>query len=258
MDRSVGFVSVPVSAGKRDLLQQLAGARGRVRIEHVEEALAAGIVVARRDQHDPAVRVRLDERRRVVDVAQVRVGELPEHLSGSGGFGVASTPTGGGGAIGVVTSSAIDGAAAGAEPADEHRPPVVAGLRRRGRVGVREIDVPYARGRVHVELVRIERDAAAAERERAELERGGRRVRGVVRVAAAEHRLRNVRPRFLAAVRRVVDDRVQHPVVAAHVHHRRASGLRRLERVVAGIRRARRLRCRRRDALGAPTGTAAE
>ena len=61
----------------------------------------------------------------------------------------------------------------------------------------------------------------------------------VVRIAAAEQRLRDVRPGLLAAVGRRVDERMQHPVVAAHVDHRRARALRGLERVVAGIRRAR-------------------
>ena len=257
VDRSVGFVSVPVSDGKRDLLQQLAGARGGVRIEHVEVAFAAGIVVAGGDEHDPAVRVRLDQRRGVVDIAQVRVGELPEHLSGSGGFGVRRhhrrrrrdrrRDV-----------EREDGAAAGAEPAHQDRAPVVARLRRRGRVGVREIDVPYPRRRVDVELVRIERDAAAAERERAELERGGRCVGGVVRIAAAEHRLRDVGPRLLAAIGRVVDDRVQHSVVAAHVHHRRASGLRGLERVVARDSASPSTRCRRRDRSAHRPGRRAE
>ena len=105
---------------------------------------------------------------------------------------------------------------------------------------LREIDVPDARGRVDVELVRVERNPAAPERERSDLEAGRGRVRRVVGVAAVEHHLRDVRPRFLAAVGRVVDERMQHSVVASDVDHRRARRLGRLESVVAGIRRARR------------------
>ena len=84
----------------------------------------------------------------------------------------------------------------------------------------------------------VERDAAAAPRERAELIRRRRRVRRVVRIAAAVERRGDVRPRFLAAVGDVVDERVHHPVVAADVDHRRARCLVRLVRRIAGIGRA--------------------
>ena len=60
----------------------------------------------------------------------------------------------------------------------------------------------------------------------------------VVRVASAEQRLRDIGPRLLAAIGRRVVERMQHPVVAAHVDHRAARCLGGLERVVTRVRRA--------------------
>ena len=123
--------------------------RAVCRIQHIEDALAARVVVAGHDQRDPAVAIRLDQRRGVEDVAQFGVGELPQHAPGrrDRGFGI-------GGRDRSRDVERIDRAAAGAQPTDQQRAPVVAGLRRRAGVGVGEIDVPGARCRVDVELVR--------------------------------------------------------------------------------------------------------
>ena len=247
--RPVGLRSRARVAGERDLLAAAARLERRVRIQDIQEALAAGVVVPRGNQHDPAVGVRLGQRRRVVDVAQIRFRVFPQDFRGGRRFGVRRNDgRRRGKRVGDVER--VHGATSRAEPTHQYRAPVVAGRRWRRRIGVREIDVGHARRRIDIELVRVQRDSAAPEGERSELERRGRRMRRIVRIAATEQRLRNVGPGLLAAVRHGVVERMQHSVVGAHVDGRRPRRLARLERVVAWIGRTRRsgveIRCARR------------
>ena len=79
--RHAGRVARAAGTGA-DLLEQRPGAR----VDDEEVALAVGVVVARREDHHPAVLLGLDDGRFAIGEAQVGIAELPQHAGRDGGF----------------------------------------------------------------------------------------------------------------------------------------------------------------------------
>ena len=199
----------------RDFLEQRAGAR----VEDEEVTLAIRVVVARGDDHDPAPFRRLHDDRIAVGVAEVGVGELPQHLARHHGFaqGVAAAVNRGGDVDRVVALAAL------AQAADQDRAPIHCA--RRGATRPAEVDVVDIRRRVDHVVVHERRVAQRGEPVHV------RRAAG-----ALEECARHIGKQLGAAgCREVAADGVHHAVVRAHVDHGRATCLGRSERGIARV-----------------------